>query len=298
MIPPGLLRKGGYGKPTDSRGGKSGTHVLPIVTSENRNITLVSRRDLVHNGFLGQKLGQHFLHKQTYLARIAEAACPERVPLVIEIGSGKGALTEHLLERADRVVAIELDAELVTGLMMKHLGDRRLKVVAGDVLATDLTQWGHAVVVGNLPYYITSPIVERVLAMGKALQHAVFLIQKEVAERLTAKPSTRDYGFLTVTTQLVSETEFLFKVPPGAFTPPPKVDSAVVKLKPRVVTADPTPLIAFVGLCFKHKRKTIKNNLAHIFGREMLDPIPETEKRAEQLTLDQFRELYLKLAGS
>lgn len=246
---------------------------------------------------MGQKLGQHFLHKQSYLTRIADAACPHKVPLVIEIGAGRGALTELLLERADRVVAIELDAELVTHLMRKHLGDRRLKVVAGDILTTDLTQWGHAVVAGNLPYYITSPIVERVLAMGKTLEHAVFLVQKEVAERLTARPSTRDYGFLTVTTQLVAETEYLFKVPPGAFSPPPKVDSAVVKLTPRAAAADPTPLIAFVGLCFQHKRKTIRNNLAHIFGRELLDTIPEADRRAEQLTLDEFRTLYAKLAG-
>jgi 16S rRNA (adenine1518-N6/adenine1519-N6)-dimethyltransferase len=243
-------------------------------------------------------LGQHFLVRQPILHRIAEAACPERVPLVIEIGPGKGALTGHLLERADRVIAVEVDPAMVSHLMLRFTGERRLKIVAQDVLATDLTQWGPATVAGNLPYYITSPIVERVLAMGKTLQRAVFLVQKEVAERLAAQPGTRDYGFLTVATQLVAETKLLFKVPPSAFQPPPRVDSAVVSLVPRPVLSDPTPLIAFLGLCFKQKRKTLKNNLAHIFGKELIEAQPEANLRAEQLTLDQFHDLYRRLTAA
>ncbi|MEZ5401451.1 MAG: 16S rRNA (adenine(1518)-N(6)/adenine(1519)-N(6))-dimethyltransferase RsmA [Bryobacteraceae bacterium] len=243
-------------------------------------------------------LGQHFLVRQSILKRIAEAACPERVPLVIEIGPGKGALTEHLLERAERVVAVEIDPAMVGQLMLRFPGERRLKVVAQDILSTDLTQWGPATVAGNIPYYITSPIVERVLAMGKTLERAVLLVQKEVAERLAAKPGSRDYGFLTVATQLVAETKLLFKAPPSAFQPPPKVDSAVVSLAPRPVAADPTPLIAFLGLCFRHKRKTLRNNLAHIFGKELVDSQPEAGLRAEQLTLEQFRDLYRRLTAT
>ena len=248
-----------------------------------------------------QKLGQHFLRRHAYLERIAGAACPSRVPLVVEIGAGQGALTEHLLQRAERVIAIEVDPELVKTLLIRFAGEPRLKVVASDILATDLTQWGHAVVAGNLPYYITSPVVERTLAMGKYLEHAVFLIQKEVAERITAVPCTRDYGFLSVATQLSAETELLFKVPPGAFSPPPKVDSAVIKLTPRRregEPADPTPLLAFVGLCFRQKRKTLRNNLTSIFGKELIDALPEAGLRAEQLTLEQFRDLYRRLTGS
>ena len=221
----------------------------------------------------------------------------------VEIGAGQGALTEYLLERADRVIAIEVDPELVKHLLIRFAGrSRGLKVVASDILATDLTQWGHAVVVGNLPYYITSPVVERTLAMGKYLERAVFLIQKEVAERITAVPCTRDYGFLSVATQLSAETKLLFKVPPGAFSPPPKVDSAVIRLTPRrregEAPPDPTPLLAFVGLCFRQKRKTLRNNLTSIFGKETIDPLPEANMRAEQLTLDQFRDLYRRLTGS
>ncbi|MBM3738859.1 MAG: ribosomal RNA small subunit methyltransferase A [Acidobacteria bacterium] len=252
---------------------------------------------------MGQKLGQHFLRKPAVLKRIAEAACPVRVPLVIEIGAGDGALTEELAERADRVVAIELDPEMIGRLAVRFAGDPRVRVAPGDVLATDLTQWGPAVVAGNLPYYITSPVIERVLAMGKLLDHAVFLIQKEVADRITAKPGTRDYGFLTVATQLSAEAKMLFKVPPGAFSPPPKVDSAVIRLNPRRPAdggpaPDPTPLLAFVGLCFRHKRKTLKNNLSAFFPAPMLDALPEANLRAEQLTIAQFRSIYLGLAGS
>jgi 16S rRNA (adenine1518-N6/adenine1519-N6)-dimethyltransferase len=249
------------------------------------------------------RLGQHFLNRGSYLTRIAEAACPGHVPLVIEIGSGPGALTEHLLERADRVIAIELDPDLVARLMTRFRGHPRLKVVHGDVLRTDLTNWGPAVVAGNLPYYITSPAIERTLALGKLLERAVFLVQKEVAERLTANPGTRDYGFLSVATQLHARTELLFKVPPGAFSPPPKVDSAVVRLTPwfresdQVTASDPAPLLAFVGLCFRHKRKTLRNNLSGIFGDAALVSLPEGNLRAEQLTLDQFRSLFHRLTG-
>jgi 16S rRNA (adenine1518-N6/adenine1519-N6)-dimethyltransferase len=249
------------------------------------------------------KLGQHFLSRSNYLTRIADAACPERVPLIIEVGAGQGALTEHLLDRADRVIAIEIDAELVAGLMSRFRGHPKLKIVHGDVLRTDLTTWGSAVVAGNLPYYITSPVVERTLALGKMLHRAVFLVQKEVAERLTAKPGTRDYGFLTVATQLHARTELLFKVPPGAFSPPPQVDSAVVRLTPwfrendQASSSDPAPLLAFVGLCFRHKRKTLRNNLSGIFGERALESLPEGGLRAEQLTLEQFRALFHRLTG-
>lgn len=247
---------------------------------------------------MAQKLGQHFLRSAGTLEKIARAACPEPGSQVIEIGPGEGALTEYLVERAKRVWAVEVDPELAARLMLRFRGDARLKVVLRDVLQTDLTQWGPAVVAGNLPYYITSPVIERTLAMGKLLTRAVFLIQKEVAERLTAKPGTRDYGFLTVATQLHARAEKLFTVPPGAFSPPPKVDSAVVRLTPHPTTGyDPAPMLAFLGLCFRQKRKTLRNNLIDVFPREMVETQPEAKLRAEQLTLDDFRDLYRRLSG-
>jgi len=247
---------------------------------------------------VGQKLGQHFLRKPAILEKIAKAACPEMAERVIEIGPGEGALTEHLLAHAKRVIAVEIDPELSAKMMLRFSGDPRLKVVLRDVLQTDLTQWGRAVVCGNLPYYITSPVIERTLAMGKLLERAVFLIQKEVAERICAKPGTRDYGFLTVATQIHAKAELLFTVPPGAFSPPPKVDSAVIRLTPHSKEApDPTPMLAFLGLCFRQKRKTLRNNLIGAYGR-LIEEQPEAGMRAEQLTLDQFRDLYHRLNGS
>src|SRR5580698_1369590 len=218
------------------------------------------------NGELGRRLGQHFLVAQSILERIAEAACPEHTDLVVEIGPGRGALTSHLLERAERVIAIEIDPVLVQYLRAEFRDEPRLTLVEADVLKADLTQWGTATVAGNLPYYITSPILQKTLALGEQLHHAVFLVQKEVAERLTANPGSRDYGYLSVQTQLLSAPELLFTVPAGAFRPPPKVESAVVRLTPRssaeFLPQDREAFLRFVGLCFRHKRKTILNNLS------------------------------------
>src|SRR5271170_7984156 len=141
---------------------------------------------------LGQRLGQHFLVRQAILERIAEAACPEKNATVVEIGPGRGALTSHLLAMAERVVAIEIDPVLVQYLRAKFRDEERLTLLEADVLKADLAQWGVVSVAGNLPYYITSPILEKTLKLGGPpdgqLIRAIFLVQKEVAERLTARP--------------------------------------------------------------------------------------------------------------
>lgn len=243
----------------------------------------------------GRRLGQHFLIQGRALERIAEAACPSTEPLAIEIGPGRGALTSKLLERADRVIAIELDRDLVTFLRAKFHDQPRLEIVEGDVLQTDLAQWGPAVIVGNLPYYITSPILHRVFPLGGLISRAVFLVQLEVAERLVAQPGSRDYGFLTVEARLFTEPELLFRLPPGAFQPPPKVDSAVVRLALQPPRAGIEALVLFAGLCFRHKRKTLRNNLAPYYGRDALDAQPESRLRAEQLSPDRLEDLYRRL---
>ncbi len=245
----------------------------------------------------GQRLGQHFLHRQSVLVRLAEAACPTPESLVIEIGPGRGALTGQLLERAARVIAIELDSNLASHLRLEFPG---LTVVEGDVLETDLRQWGPAVVAGNLPYYISSPILEHVLGMGPLLKRAVVLLQNEVAERLTAGPGSRDYGYLTVRTNLHSVPEILFRIPPGAFSPPPKVDSAAVLLTPGAPEAlgvnDPEAFLEFAAHAFRQKRKTLRNNLAPKYGRQV-EAWPEAGMRAEQLSLAKLVELWRRLAG-
>jgi 16S rRNA (adenine1518-N6/adenine1519-N6)-dimethyltransferase len=241
----------------------------------------------------GRRLGQHFLTSKSALERIAAAACPQPEWTVVEIGPGRGALTSHLLARAARVVAIEVDPVLVGYLREKFRDDARLTVVPGDILKADLRQWGPAGVAGNLPYYITSPILEKVLSLGPLLLNAVFLVQKEVAERLVAAPGSRDYGYLSVQTQLFSEPQLLFTVPPGAFRPPPKIDSAVVRLVPRrePLVSDAESFLEFASACFRQKRKTLRNNLAQLFPREAVDRQPEAGMRAEQLSVYQLADL-------
>jgi 16S rRNA (adenine1518-N6/adenine1519-N6)-dimethyltransferase len=209
---------------------------------------------------------------------------------VVEIGPGRGALTERLLEHADRVAAIELDAALAEYLRSQYPG---LELVEGDALNVDWSQWGAGVLTGNLPYYIATPIVSRYLRNPGLLRHAVFLVQKEVAERITARPGTREYGYFSVECQFLARTELLFTVPPGAFRPPPKVDSAVIRLTPKDAgdkIADATRFLDFVSICFRQKRKTLRNNL-----RAAYDSLPDLSQRAEELSVEELAGLYRTL---
>ncbi len=246
-----------------------------------------------------QKLGQHFLVRGAVLDRIALAACPEREPLAVEIGPGRGSLTTRLLARAERVIAVELDARLAEELARAHAGDPRLEVIAADALRTDLGQWGPAAIAGNLPYYAATAILDKVLECGPLMRRGVFLVQKEVARRITALPGSREYGYLSVAMQLRAGIELLFTVAPAAFHPPPKVDSAVLRLAPRdrareLGIAAPRDFLDFVSLCFRQKRKTLRNNLAPRFGAAV-DQWPEAALRAEQISLAGFAAMYRRL---
>lgn len=243
---------------------------------------------------MGRRFGQHFLARQSVLERIARAACPEHCDLVLEIGPGRGALTLHLLELAGRLVAVEIDPVLVQYLRSKFREQQHLEIVESDILKADLSSYGPLTVAGNLPYYITSPIIRKVLALGPQLAQAVFLVQKEVAERLTAAPGGRDYGYLSVQTQLLSNAELLFTVPAAAFRPPPQVDSAVVRLRPRaeLPVSDPAEFLKFASAAFHQKRKTLRNNLLGTYEKDLLDSLPELKQRAEQLSIDQLIALW------
>ncbi|MBV9156311.1 MAG: ribosomal RNA small subunit methyltransferase A [Acidobacteriaceae bacterium] len=243
-----------------------------------------------------RKLGQHFLVRDAILEKLAIAACGEHAPRVIEIGPGRGALTRHLLPRTDELHVVELDQGLAARLKSKFAAEPKLQVHIADVLGTDLAQWGGAVIAGNLPYYITSPIIEEFLALDERFPLAVFLVQWEVAERINAKPGTRAYGYLTVATQLVCDVELISKVPASAFIPPPKVDSGAVKLvRKNELPKEKTELLQFVGRCFGHKRKTLRNNLRPFYGKAS-DALPESGLRAEQLAIDRFIDLYERLS--
>jgi len=250
-----------------------------------------------------QKLGQHFLIRGAVLERIARAACPEREPLVVEIGPGRGALTTHLLARADRVIAIEIDRYLAQRLA-QTLGQAvspalNLQVIEANALEIDLGQWGPAVITGNLPYYAATALLDRVIALGSLVRRGVFLTQKEVAERITASPGSRDYGYLSVSMQLSADIELLFEVKPAAFHPPPKVDSAVLRFQPHdraaeLGIADRAAFLRFVALCFRQKRKTLRNNLAAQYGAAV-DGWPEVSMRAEQIAIPEFAAMYRRL---
>lgn len=183
------------------------------------------------------RLSQHFLHDRRVAARIAAAVEAPPGTRVVEIGPGRGALTEPLLERGFRVRAIELDRELAEALRARWEGREGFEVVAGDALTIDLPAAGSGEalwVVGNLPYAITSPLVFRILDQvhRAGVVGMVFMIQREVAERLAAPPGGRDYGALSVGVRLIADVERLFDVRAGAFQPPPDVVSSVVRLRP------------------------------------------------------------------
>jgi 16S rRNA (adenine1518-N6/adenine1519-N6)-dimethyltransferase len=245
-----------------------------------------------------RRLGQHFLKSSAVLERIARAACADRELLVVEIGPGRGALTARLLARAERIIAIEIDTDLVRHLRRKFAGER-LEVIEGDALEIDLGRWGPAVMAGNLPYYAATRILERVTEAGDALRRGVFLVQKEVAERAAAAPGSRDYGYFSVALELFVDVERLFDVPPGAFQPPPEVDSTLLRLTPHDRTgelgiSDAAGFLRFVSDCFRQKRKTLRNNLARVYGRAV-DEWPEAGLRAEQIHISNFAAMYRRV---
>lgn len=163
-------------------------------------------------------------------------------------------------------------------------------LIEANALDADWSQWGPGVLTGNLPYYIATPLISRYVRNPGPLSQAVFLIQKEVADRITAKPGTRNYGYFSVECQFLAKAEYLFSVPPGAFQPPPKVESAVVRLTPQKPPIDADEFLRFVSICFRQKRKTLRNNL-----RGAYNPPPDISRRAEELTVEEFAELYRRL---
>lgn len=181
-----------------------------------------------------KRLGQHFLTDSRLLARIADALGATSNDTVLEIGPGRGALTTHLLQRAGQVIAIELDRELAPMLAEKLKDEPRFRMVEGDVLDQDLgaLAGGPYLLAGNVPYNITTPILFHAMQRPRPTR-AVYLVQKEVAERVVAAPGSEAYGALSVNVQALAAAELLFSVSARAFTPPPKVESAVIRIVPR-----------------------------------------------------------------
>jgi 16S rRNA (adenine1518-N6/adenine1519-N6)-dimethyltransferase len=181
-----------------------------------------------------KSLGQHFLTDRRILERIANAAELTGHETVIEIGPGRGSLTEFLVPRAKRLVLIEYDRALAAMLREKYSANASVEIVEADVLTVDLgaVAAGPYCLIGNVPYYITTPILFHALQPPRP-ERAVYLVQREVAERIVAEPGTKEYGALSVNLQAVAKAKLLFRVAPGSFQPPPKVESAVVRIEPR-----------------------------------------------------------------
>lgn len=218
-----------------------------------------------------KRFGQHFLRDGQVLDAIVDALGDITARTVVEIGPGRGALTDRLVERAGRLIAIELDRDLAQHLRARYAGRTNVTIIEGDVLAAPLTQHveGPFVLAGNVPYYITTPILFHALEPPRA-DRAVYLVQREVAERMAAEPGSKVYGALSVNLQSVATSRVVRRVPPGAFNPPPAVDSAVVVVEPRA-TAIVEPALEvryrrFVQAAFGLRRKQLVRVLRTVRG--------------------------------
>ncbi|NNE09250.1 MAG: ribosomal RNA small subunit methyltransferase A [Gemmatimonadetes bacterium] len=248
-------------------------------------------------------MGQNFLVNPRVLDRIADAAALTGSETVVEIGPGKGALTERLAERAGRVIAVELDRRLAEGLENAWAGSGQVTIVRGDFLQYDLTQnfsaESRGIVLGNVPYSITSPIVFRLFEQAAVLDRALLLVQREVADRMTAGPGDRARGRLGVAVEYYAKANRLFLVGPANFRPRPRVDSALVSLRfhaPRDKPAFERRMFALVKRLFGERRKMIRAGLREWRPGLDTDSVEAESgvaltRRPETLTLDEWRSL-------
>jgi 16S rRNA (adenine1518-N6/adenine1519-N6)-dimethyltransferase len=218
------------------------------------------------------KLGQNFLISPTAPRAIVEALGNTSDDCVLEIGPGRGAITHLLANRARRLIAVEYDDGLAATLRQVYASRNAVEIRTASILDVDLQELAQQegrklCVVGNLPYYLTSDILLHLFHHASAIDRAVLMVQREVADRITAEPGSRDYGLLTATAQLYGRVEPLLTLPPEAFSPPPDVFSTVFRMfmHPRFeeLSVSAESFIPFLRLCFAHKRKTLSNNLRH-----------------------------------
>jgi 16S rRNA (adenine1518-N6/adenine1519-N6)-dimethyltransferase len=264
------------------------------------------------------KLGQNFLRDQSAVRKIVEALGDVTKTLVVEIGPGEGVITKPLTECAGRVVAIELDRILAAKLRLNFARVPNVEILEANVLNVDFNGviQGHlrgvtdrnpgaevrrAKLIGNLPYYITSDILLKLFEQHRHFSEFVIMVQKEVADRLAAEPGTRDYGLLTATAQLFCDVQSLFTLPPGAFAPPPKVHSTVLRLcvNPKCeelgIRGKEPEFIAFLKLSFGQKRKTLANNLKPKYpdiSEQMKRLRLRPDARAEALSLKELAAVF------
>lgn len=251
-----------------------------------------------------KSLGQNFLKDDNILNRIADSI-KTKDDLIIEIGPGMGALTKKLINKDSYVIAYEIDERTKDYLL--PLENEKTKIIYKDFLKTDIKEdikdikYNNLYVIANIPYYITTPIIEHIISENINVSAMTLLVQKEVAERFSAKPKTKEYSAITVYLNYFFEVEKLFNVKNTCFSPAPKVDSAVVKFirKNNFYDIDNKKFFKFITECFSQKRKTLKNNLRNYDWnkvKEVLDKNNILEScRAEELSLDIFIEIYKTL---
>ena len=269
------------------------------------------------------KLGQHFLIDEAAAIRTVEALGDISQSTVLEIGPGRGVLTGLLARRARRLIAIETDRVLAAQLRMNFSLMPNVEIIEGDILSIDFDsifgpkpgstrpginqQPEPARVVGNLPYFITSDILLRLFQVRKYIESIVLMVQREVADRLAAKPGKSEYGLLSATAQLYARVEKLFTLPPDSFSPPPKVHSTVVRLTidPRLesLRVPEAEFVKFLKLIFGQKRKTLWNNLNSDYEIEALRTALDKANvkpnvRAEALTLEKTAALFRALSNA
>ena len=268
------------------------------------------------------RLGQNFLADVGAAEKIVDALGDVSESVVVEIGPGKGALTQALARRAKRLIAVELDRMLSAELRFKYRLQPHVEIIEADVLKLDFRtvlnrtigplndlrplKPSPARVVGNLPYYITSDILLRLFEFHDQFDVIVIMVQREVADRIAAEPGSRDYGLLSATAQLYAKVEKLFTLPPEAFAPPPKVHSTVLRLTmaPRFAELQikPVEFIGFLKTAFAMKRKTLLNNLKKDYSEDMIrSTLKETgirsDVRAEALPLEVTAQVFRRLGS-
>ncbi len=253
-----------------------------------------------------KRFGQNFLHDPQVIQNIIQSIAPEQDQLIAEIGPGLGALTESLASSGCQLKLIELDRDLIAKLETHYASASNVEIHPGDALKFDffsLSRAPHSLrLVGNLPYNISTPLIFHLIDHVDIIQDMHFMLQKEVVERLAAKPGNKNFGRLSVMVQYFCEVENLFTVGPGAFNPAPKVDSAIVRLQPRktkrIVAKDIKKLEMLVKKAFTQRRKTLRNNLKTLLSSEQIESLNiDPSARPETLSTDQYVTLANLLTG-
>ena len=266
------------------------------MSSERRRSGAPPAARAVSGHFARKRFGQHFLADRSALAAIVSAINPGKTDAIVEIGPGLGVLTTELLRQAARIAAVEIDRDLCRRLRARY-GPDRLILFEADALGFDLAEAAAALeasklrVVGNLPYNISSPLLVSLLNARGMVRDQHFLLQKEVVERIVAAPGSSDYGRLSVLLQTFYEVEMLFEVPPEAFDPPPRVDSAVLRMTVREQPAldDPAPLQKLLAAAFAQRRKMIRSTLLPWLRQQGIEaPDLQGEWRAEEIDVTRY----------